>query len=78
MSSWPWAWSSAATADESTPPDMATAMVLLGVIEGQIHNSLYSMIPGRGELRLSWRLALKLFDRLAVGFWRTRQSRLIA
>src|ERR1700743_1377457 len=36
------------------------------------------MIPGRGELRLSWRLALKLFDRLAAGLWPTRRSRLSA
>jgi len=30
MISWPWERSSAATAEESTPPDMATAIVLLG------------------------------------------------
>ena len=32
MRSYPWACRSAATAEESTPPDMATAMVLLDCI----------------------------------------------
>ena len=46
MMGWPWARRSAATAEESTPPDMATAMVSCWGIAGtRYDDSLRGSLP---------------------------------
>jgi hypothetical protein len=66
MMGWPWARRSAATAEESTPPDMATAMVSLvfwGALGIVFPSSIFAFFVGFLSYPWHWRdmvaLALK-------------------